>query len=88
MAMLFTDSVSENEEVVRELISNMPPGAKARAQHACKMFDTLFFAIRKENPKDPAIILGTMGFIMKHAATLAKAGEAADSGGNLIELLD
>lgn len=58
--MRFTDSVSENLEVVSELLKGVHPAARNRAKRAAMLIEQAWDQVRKESidSKDPATMLG------------------------------
>lgn len=63
----FGDSVSENSELIAELLRGMPESAFRRAQHAAAAIEKVFVGLAKDHPKDPAIALGAAFAIFKIA---------------------
>jgi len=85
--MEFTDSVSENAEILTELIRGIPPAAHKRAQRAAVKIENVFTALQQDNPKDIAVALGAAFAIFKLAERLAQAKAQGGSDKNLIQLL-
>jgi len=54
----FTDSIDQNLELLQELIDGMPQGAKVRGQNAAAAVGNVIHALRRDNPKDPAVAIG------------------------------
>lgn len=86
--MKFTDSVSENLEVVRELLAGVPPGTRNRARAAAIAIETAWEKVRKDSmdTRDPAVVLGAAFAIFTLADRMVQAERNGESA-PLIQLL-
>ena len=84
---MFTDSIDENLEIIRELLGGIPPSERQRAKRAAVTLENTFTAIAKANPKDPAVGLGAAFAIFILAQRLVQAPSQSDSDKGLIQLL-
>lgn len=85
--MQFTDSISENIEILRELLVGLPPQSRKRAQRAAVEFENTFNRLQKDNPKDAAIALGAAFAVFLLAERMVDAPKQGDSQQGLIQLL-
>ena len=88
--MEFTDSVSENVEILAELIRGIPPEARNRAKKAAASLENVFSQLKRDYPRDPAVALGAAFavFIMAQRMVEApKQGDSSADGMGLIHLL-
>jgi len=76
--MKFTDSLSENLEVVRELLSGLPPDSRHNAKKAAASIENVIVALRKDYPRNPAVALGVAFAIFKIAEDITRPAEDAD----------
>jgi hypothetical protein len=85
---MFSDSVDANVELLRELISGLPPERRRQAKKAGMAMEKTWNDLIKDNPKNPAVALGAAFVIYLLAQRL---GEAPEQGGGqdkqLIQLL-
>jgi len=81
----FSDSIGENLDTLRELLSGIPPGARNRARLAAVEIEKVFDKLRKEYPRDPAVALGTAFAIFTLADRMTDAPPEGEK--NLIQLL-
>lgn len=56
--MMFTDSIDENVETIRELLGGIRPEDRKRAKKAAVMVENMVVRLQKEYPKDAAVALG------------------------------
>lgn len=85
---MFTDSITENVEMLRELLGGIPPESRRRAKGAAVALENQFTRLQKEYPKDPAIALGAAFAVFMLAQRLVEAPKQGDSAEkNLIQLL-
>jgi len=85
--MEFTDSVTENAEILTELLRGIPSEARRRAKRAAVLLENTFTGLQKEHPKDIAVALGAAFAIFKLAERLKDAKAQGGSDKNLIQLL-
>jgi hypothetical protein len=85
--MEFTDSVTENAEILRELLRGVPPEARRRAQKAAVTIENAFTGLQKNHPKDIAVALGAAFAVFALAERLKDAKAQGGSDKNLIQLL-
>lgn len=87
----FSDSIDGNLDLLRELLGGMGPGHRERAKRAAVKVEQLIVQLQKDNPRDPAIALGTaFAFFMIAQRLVQGSGDAggAEGGDNpLIQLL-
>lgn len=90
MSVKFTDSIDHNLELLGELLRGMPPGAQARAKRAYAQVGAVVNGLRKDNPNDPAVIVGTTLAVYSIAQQMVqtKGDETQTQGENLIHLLN
>jgi len=87
--MQFTDSLSENTEVVRELLAGVPADARNRAKRAAIAIENTWNKLKKDYPRDPAVALGAAFAIFKLAEMITSdEREAQREGKGLIVTLD
>lgn len=84
---MFTDSIDENVETIRELLQNLPASSRTRAKHACVTMEKAFNAIRRDNPRDAGAALGTAFAIFLMSQKLVEKSQETDSNKGLIQLL-
>jgi len=84
---VFTDSIDDNLETIRELLGGIPPSERNRAKRAAVLLENTFTKIAKDNPKDPAVGLGAAFAIFMLAQRLVQAPKQGDSDKGLIQLL-
>lgn len=85
---MFTDSVTENVEMLRELLGGIPPESRRRAKGAAVALENTFTAMQKAYPKDPAVALGAAFAIFLLAQRLVEAPKQGDSAEkSMIQLL-
>jgi hypothetical protein len=83
---MFSDSIDENTETLRELLRGLPPSARSRAAKAAAAIEKAFMNLQKDHPKDGAVALGAAFAIFMVAAHLVEdAKEKPNS--DLIQLL-
>lgn len=86
--MEFTDSCENNLEILRELLSGIPPVARKRAVAAAVLLENTFTRLQKDHPKDAAVALGAAFAVFTLAQRMVdapKQGDKEDRG--LIQLL-
>jgi hypothetical protein len=84
---MFTDSIDENIEILRELLGGIPPEARRRAKRAAVEIENVFSGLQKNHPKDPAVALGAAFAVFLLAQRLVEAKEQGGSDKGLIQLL-
>ena len=84
---MFTDSIDENIEILRELLGGIPPEARRRAKTAAVTIENVFTGLQKDYPKDPAVALGAAFAVFLLAQRLGEAHEEGSSDKGLIQLL-
>jgi hypothetical protein len=69
MSITFTGQIEEDMNLMAELISNMTPAQQQRARKTGDKIMQVIEQIRRDDPKDPAVGVGTVWallFIAKH----------------------
>jgi hypothetical protein len=84
---MFSDSIEENLETLRELLGGIPPDSRRRAKKAAVVLENTFTRLQKDHPKDPVIALGAAFAIFMLAQRLVEAPKQGDSDKRLIQLL-
>ncbi len=85
---MFTDSINENVETLRELLGGIPPESRRRAKKAAVTLENAFTRLQKDYPKDAAVALGAAFAILILAQRLVEAPKQGDKAeGSLIQLL-
>lgn len=84
---MFTDSIEANLETIRELMQGIPPTERGRAKRAAMAVEKVIVGIQKDNPKSPAVALGTAFALFMLAQRIVSAPKQGDSDKGLIELL-
>lgn len=84
--MQFTDSLSNNLEVVTELLQGVPPSSRQRAKKAAAMIEKAWTQLQKDYPRDPAVALGAAFAVFKFAEKITETGADGSQPG-LIQLL-
>jgi len=84
---MFSDSIEENLETLRELLGGIPPDSRRRAKKAAVMLENTFTRLQKDHPKDAVVALGAAFAIFMLAQRLAEAPKQGDSDKRLIQLL-
>ncbi|MGO9723622.1 MAG: hypothetical protein ACLPOA_24280 [Methylocella sp.] len=84
---MFTDSIDENVELLRELVGGIPPESRRRAKRAAVTLENWFTKLQKEYPNDPVVALGAAFAVMMLAQRLVEAPKQGDSDKGLIQLL-
>ena len=84
--MQFGDSISENVELITELLRGVMPAHRKMAQRAAVRIENVFMQLQKDNPKNAAVALGAAFAVFKLAERLCEKGEDGKQG-NLIQLL-
>ena len=84
---MFTDSIDENVELLRELIGGIPGPRRKQAQKAAAAVEKTWNDLIRDNPKNPAVALGAAFAIYMLAQRLGEAPEQGGSDKKLIELL-
>lgn len=84
----FSDNISGNLELVRELLNGVPPDARNRAKRAAMCIEEAWEKVRKDSQdtRDPAIVLGAAFAIFMLADRMVQAERDGDSR-PLIQLL-
>ena len=82
--MAFTKDVSQNLELIRDMIGQLPPPARARARDTAKQFQSLLNSLRTNGGEnDPGVILG----VALGSCMIAESMTKAEMGEQLIQLL-
>jgi hypothetical protein len=84
---MFTDSISENIELLRSLVGGLPPEHRRMAKKAAVSIENVFTQLQKDNPKNPAVALGAAFAVFVLAERLCEAPEQGGSDKKLIQLL-
>ena len=84
---MFTDSISGNVELLRELIAGLPPGARNRAKRAAVAIEKTVRQLQKDNPRDSAVAAGAAFAVFLYAERLTEAPANGNPEKGLIELL-
>ena len=85
---MFTESIDENIELLRELVAGLPPDARRRSKKAAVKIENVFTGLQKEYPKDAAVALGAAFAVFLLAQRLVEAPEQeGNSDKGLIQLL-
>jgi hypothetical protein len=84
---MFTDSISENIELLRSLVGGLPPEHRGMAKKAAVSIENVFTRLQKDNPKNPAVALGAAFAVFLLAERLCEAPEQGGSDKKLIQLL-
>ncbi len=83
--MEFTDSLDANLDLITELLSGLPPGARNRAKHAAVTIENAFTGLQRDHSKDPACALGAAFAIYTLAKRITERSQETDK--PLIQLL-
>lgn len=78
MANQFTDSISENIELIRELISGLPSESRHNAKKAAAAIENTIVALKKDNPRNLGVATGVAFAIFKIAEDITRPPEDAD----------
>lgn len=81
---LLTDSIDETVEHIAEALRQMRPDMRAKASEAASVIEKVIMKLRAENPRNPAVALGTVFALYKLAErfrdsesdAVAKGGES------------
>ena len=84
---MFSDSISENIETLRELLGGLPPQHRRMAKKAAVSIENVFTSLQKDHPKNPAVALGAAFAVFLLAERLCEAPEQGGSDKKLIQLL-
>lgn len=84
---MFSDSIDENCETLRELLAGVPAQHRKRAVKAAVALENTFTRLQADHPKDSVIALGAAFAIFKLAQRLVEAPKQGDSDKRLIQLL-
>ena len=84
---MFTDSIDENVELLRELIGGIPSERRQQAKKAAAAIEKTWNDLIRDNPKNPAVALGAAFAIYMLAQRLGEAPEQGGSDKKLIQLL-
>ena len=84
---MFSDSIENNLETIRELLQGIPPSERARARRAAAMVEKVIVGIQKDNPKSPAVALGTAFALFMLSQRIVSAPKEGDKDKGMIELL-
>lgn len=84
---MFSDSIDENVEILRELLGGISPQHRNRAKKAAVSLENAFTRLQKDYPKDSTVALGAAYAIFMLAQRLVEAPKQGDSDKRLIQLL-
>lgn len=84
---MFTDSIENNLETIRELMGALPPSERERGKRAAVMVEKTVNAIIKDNQGHPAAGLGMAFAVFIVAQRLVAAPQEGDGEQRLIKLL-
>ncbi len=84
---MFSDSVNENCETIKELLRGLPPSHRNRAKKAAAAIEKVFVGLQKDYPKDGAVALGAAFAIFMIGARIVEQAKEKGSHENLIQLL-
>ncbi len=74
----FTDSLSENKELIAELVRGMPHDAQLRARRTALAFEKFWQMLRRDNPTDPAVAVGAAFAVYELAERIVRAERGAE----------
>lgn len=88
-AVVFSDSIENNLEILRELLRGLPPGVRNQAKFSASTVERAIEAIKKDTQGNQGAALGAAFAIYMYAQRFV---ESSQSGGpseaqNLIQLL-
>lgn len=83
---MFTDSLSFNLDLVKELLGDIPPSSKGRALKAARKVEALIIAMQREYPNDKAVALGAAFAIFILAQRIIESPKSGDANQDLIQL--
>ncbi len=84
---MFTDSLSENVETLRELLAGIQPEHRRRAKKAAVALENVFTRLQADHPKDSVVALGAAFAVFMLAQRIVEAPKQGDSDRRLIQLL-
>jgi len=85
---VFTDSIENNIETIRELLQGIPPSERGRAKRAAVQIEKAVSAIMKDNSGSPSVGLGMAFAIYTIAQRLVAQPQEGDKpSSGLIQLL-
>lgn len=84
---MFTDSIDENVELLREMLGGLPPEHRRMAKKAAVTIENVFTQLQKDHPKNAAVALGAAFAVFLLAQRLVEAPKQGDSDKRLIQLL-
>lgn len=83
---MFSDNISENCEILRELIAGLPPSERPKAKRAAVKIEKAFTDLQRDYPKDAAVALGAAFAIYVIGERIVEQAKESDGGG-LIQLV-
>jgi hypothetical protein len=83
----FTDSLSENKELIAMLVQGLTREGQIRAKRTAMRFEKLWQAVIRENPKDPALTLGAAFAVYELAERLTRAQREQPKAEGLIQVV-
>jgi hypothetical protein len=88
--MQFGNELDANLAIVEELLQLVPPEQRRDAKKAAVMIENTIERLKRDNPKNTAVMLGTVYAIFKYAEQIVKAPKGSDKNGgdNVIQLLE
>lgn len=84
---MFTDSIENNLETIRELLTGVPPSERNRAKRAAIQIEKAVNAIMKDNFGSPSVGLGMAFAIYTIAQRLVAQPQEGEKDSGLIKLL-
>lgn len=88
MDVKFTDSIEGNLELIRELLSGMPPGMRNQAKLAAVTIEKAFTGIQKDSQGNAGAALGTAFAVYVLAQRMVETSDDSKAPGNLIQLFN
>jgi hypothetical protein len=83
---MFSDSVTGNKEIMRELLAALPPSQRDYAKRAAMKIEKAFTDLQRDYPKNAAVALGAAFAIYTIGERIVEQTKESDGGG-LIELV-
>jgi hypothetical protein len=84
---MFSDSVTGNKEIMRELLAALPPSQRDHARRAAMKIEKAFTDLQRDYPKNAAVALGTAFAIYAIAERITTQAKESDGKG-LIEMIN
>jgi len=83
---MFSDSIDQNCETLKELLRGLPPSTRGRARMAAAAIERVFTGLQKDHPRDGAVALGAAFAIYMIGARIVEQAKDGKSE-HLIQLL-